>query len=123
MFMSLCSLQPTINFISPSIIYCFECLFLQPPMRIPLFSMLLQILICSLTSARLLVSTSTTNSLVNLTDNSSSLFHLHYLQELSLAYSFYSSSIPQAFGNLTNLSYLNLSNAGFEISRLTIYFI
>ena len=29
--MSLCSLQPTINFISPSIIYCFECLFLQPP--------------------------------------------------------------------------------------------
>ena len=71
----------------------------------------------------LLVSTSTTNSLVNLIDNSSSLFHLHYLQELSLAYSFYGSSIPPAFGNLTNLSYLNLSNAGFEISHLTIYFI
>ena len=57
-------------------------------------------------------------------DNSSSLF-----QELSLAYRFYGSSIPPAFGNLTNLSYLNLSNAGFEgpipieISRLTIYFI
>ena len=62
-------------------------------------------------------------------DNSSSLFHLHYIQELSFAYSFYGSSIPPAFGNLTNLSYLNLSNAGFEgqipieISRLTIYFI
>ncbi|KAM4090655.1 hypothetical protein ACJW30_09G078200 [Castanea mollissima] len=59
-------------------------------------------------------------------DSSSSLFHLHYLQHLSLAYNdFNNSCIPPEFGNLTNLSYLNLSNAGFagqipiEISRLT----
>ena len=49
-------------------------------------------------------------------DNSSSLFHLQYLQNLR---------IPPEFGNLTNLSYLNLSNSGFsgpvptQISRLT----
>ncbi|KAK7826937.1 receptor-like protein 6 [Quercus suber] len=59
-------------------------------------------------------------------DSSSSLFRLHYLQHLSLAYNdFNNSCIPPEFGNLTNLSYLNLSNAGFsgqipiEISRLT----
>ena len=49
MFTSLCTPQHTINFISPSILYCSECLFLLPPMRIPLFSRLLPILICSLT--------------------------------------------------------------------------
>ena len=49
-------------------------------------------------------------------DNSSSLFHLQYLQNLR---------IPPEFGNLTNLSYLNLSNSSFsgsvptQISRLT----
>ncbi|KAL4598621.1 hypothetical protein ACB092_11G071300 [Castanea dentata] len=59
-------------------------------------------------------------------DSSSSLFRLHYLQYLSLAYNnFNNSCIPLEFGNLTNLSYLNLSYAGFagqipiEISRLT----
>jgi Leucine-rich repeat (LRR) protein len=58
--------------------------------------------------------------------NSSSLFRLQYLQSLSLSdNSFDSSQIPPEFGNLTNLSYLNLSWAGFtgqipiEISRLT----
>ncbi|KAM4078951.1 hypothetical protein ACJW30_09G078800 [Castanea mollissima] len=58
--------------------------------------------------------------------SSSSLFRLHYLQHLNLANNyFYDSYIPPEFGNLTNLSYLNLSNAGIseqipiEISRLT----
>ena len=49
MFTTLCTPQHTISFISPSILYCFEGLFLPPPMRIPLFSRLLPILICSLT--------------------------------------------------------------------------
>ena len=59
-------------------------------------------------------------------DSSSSLFRLHYLQDLNLANNyFHDSYIPPEFGNLTNLSYLNLSNAGIieqipiEISRLT----
>ncbi|KAL4606292.1 hypothetical protein ACB092_09G092200 [Castanea dentata] len=57
--------------------------------------------------------------------NSSTLFSLQHLQNLSLAFNnFSSSTIPAGFGNLTNLSYLNLSNAGFsgqipiEISNL-----
>ncbi|KAB1227640.1 Receptor-like protein 12 [Morella rubra] len=59
-------------------------------------------------------------------DNSSSIFSLQYLQNLSLAYNyFYYSEIPSEFDKLKNLSYLNLSNAGFAgqipiaISRLT----
>ena len=45
---------------------------------------------------------------------SSSLFSLQYLQNLSLAYNnFKNSRILPGFGNLTNLSCLNLSNAGF----------
>ncbi|KAK3444979.1 hypothetical protein EUGRSUZ_A00583, partial [Eucalyptus grandis] len=59
-------------------------------------------------------------------DDSSSLFRLNYLQRLNLAFNnFRSSEIPFGFGNLTNLVYLNLSNAGFAgqvpigISRLT----
>ncbi|XP_030924925.1 receptor-like protein 7 [Quercus lobata] len=59
-------------------------------------------------------------------DSSSSLFRLHYLQHLSLAYNdFRDSCIPPEFGNLTNLIYLNLSRTSFtgqipiEISRLT----
>ncbi|XP_030442835.1 receptor-like protein 7 [Syzygium oleosum] len=59
-------------------------------------------------------------------NDSSSLFRLNYLQRLNLAYnSFQSLEIPSGFGNLTNLVYLNLSNAGFTgqvpigISRLT----
>ncbi|XP_031095042.1 receptor-like protein 6 [Ipomoea triloba] len=58
--------------------------------------------------------------------SSSSLFSLHYLESLSLAFnSFNSSLIPVQMYNLTNLRYLNLSQAGFGgqipngISRLT----
>jgi len=58
--------------------------------------------------------------------NISSLFYLQNLQNLSLAYNnFNGSQISSEFGKLTNLRYLNLSNAGFggqipiEISRLT----
>ena len=58
-------------------------------------------------------------------DYSSSFFSLQHLQDLSLAYNnFNNSQIPPRFGNLMNLSYLNLSNAGFaglipiEISNL-----
>ena len=58
-------------------------------------------------------------------DYSSSLFSLQHLQDLSLAYNnFNNSQIPPGFGNVMNLSYLNLSNAGFaglipiEISNL-----
>jgi hypothetical protein len=59
-------------------------------------------------------------------DNSSSLFRLQYLQNLSLAYNnFDNSEIPLEFDKLSNLIYLNLSNVGFggqipiAISRLT----
>ncbi|PRQ57877.1 putative leucine-rich repeat-containing, plant-type, leucine-rich repeat domain, L [Rosa chinensis] len=61
-------------------------------------------------------------------DNSSSLFHLHYLQSLNLAdnrLGSNSQSIPSAIGNLLNLRYLNLSLNDYsgqipmEISRLT----
>ncbi|KAG2686058.1 hypothetical protein I3760_10G158200 [Carya illinoinensis] len=57
--------------------------------------------------------------------NSSSLFSLQYLQNLSLAYNkFNYSQFPSGFNKLTNLRHLNLSNAGFagqipiELSRL-----
>ncbi|KAM4078949.1 hypothetical protein ACB094_09G078600 [Castanea mollissima] len=57
--------------------------------------------------------------------NSSTLFSLQHLQKLNLAFNNFSNSrIPAGFGNLTNLSYLNLSNSGFsgqipiEISNL-----
>ncbi|KAG6640234.1 hypothetical protein CIPAW_10G158600 [Carya illinoinensis] len=47
-------------------------------------------------------------------DNSSSLFSLQYLQNLSLAYNkFNYSQFPSGFDKLTNLRHLNLSNAGF----------
>jgi Leucine-rich repeat (LRR) protein len=59
-------------------------------------------------------------------DNLSSLFNLSYLQSLNLANNnFAYSQIPSVFDKLTNLSYLNLSYAGFAgqipmaISRLT----
>ncbi|XP_048127719.1 receptor-like protein 7 isoform X2 [Rhodamnia argentea] len=65
-------------------------------------------------------------SITGVLDDSSSLFRLNHLQRLNLAYnSFQSSEIPSGFGNLTDLVYLNLSNAGFVgqvpigISRLT----
>ncbi|XP_019161183.1 PREDICTED: receptor-like protein 12 [Ipomoea nil] len=59
-------------------------------------------------------------------DNSSSLFSLQYIEELNLGFNLFNSSpIPVQMYNLTNLRYLNLSNAGFGgqipsgISRLT----
>ncbi|KAF8042115.1 hypothetical protein BT93_A0655 [Corymbia citriodora subsp. variegata] len=59
-------------------------------------------------------------------DDSSSLFRFNCLQRLNLACNdFQSSEIPSGFSNLTNLVYLNLSDAGFAgqvpigISRLT----
>ena len=149
MFTSLCTPQHTINFISPSILYCFECLFLLPTMRIPLFSRLLPIFICSLTlifavsgqclrdqrsyllefkksfSEEVLPWNESVDccswegvtcskghvaglyldneSIHGGLDSSSSLFRLHYLQDLSLAYNnFNNSQIPPGFGNLMN---------------------
>ncbi|KAE8099162.1 hypothetical protein FH972_017166 [Carpinus fangiana] len=59
-------------------------------------------------------------------DNLSSLFNLQNLRKLSLAHNnFNGSQIPSEFEKMTNLNYLNLSNAGFagqipvEISCLT----
>ncbi|XP_035545705.1 receptor-like protein 6 isoform X2 [Juglans regia] len=64
-------------------------------------------------------------SISGVLDNSSSLFNLHHLQKLNLAYNeFDSSQIPSQFTKLSNLTYLNLSTAGFagqiplEISHL-----
>ncbi|CAM8981035.1 unnamed protein product [Rhodiola kirilowii] len=57
--------------------------------------------------------------------NFNSIFDLKHLQKLNLAYNeFTSTTIPSRFGDLTSLTYLNLSNAGFsgqipiEISHL-----
>ncbi|KAF5953585.1 hypothetical protein HYC85_006441 [Camellia sinensis] len=59
-------------------------------------------------------------------NKNSSLFCLKFLESLNLAYnSFKFTQIPSSFGNLTSLTYLNLSNAGFsgqipiELSHLT----
>ncbi|XP_055806862.1 receptor-like protein 19 [Solanum dulcamara] len=59
-------------------------------------------------------------------ENSSSLFHLLYLEKLNLAYNgLYSVPIPTEIYKLANLTYLNLSRASFdgqipmELSRLT----
>ncbi|KAE9447989.1 hypothetical protein C3L33_20110, partial [Rhododendron williamsianum] len=60
-------------------------------------------------------------------NHSSSLFSLKFLKKLNLAYNNfgYFTQIPSSFGNLTSLTYLNLSNAGFggqipmEFLRLT----
>ncbi|KAK0584701.1 hypothetical protein LWI29_017397 [Acer saccharum] len=59
-------------------------------------------------------------------ENSKGLFGLQHLQSLDLAYNRCNASqIPSRLANLTNLTYLNLSNAGFvgqipiAISRLT----
>ncbi|XP_061353050.1 receptor-like protein 7 [Gastrolobium bilobum] len=46
--------------------------------------------------------------------DNSSLFNLHYLMNLNLAYNDFHSMIPSKFSLLKNLRYLNLSNAGFE---------
>ncbi|XP_008243206.1 PREDICTED: receptor-like protein 12 isoform X1 [Prunus mume] len=47
-------------------------------------------------------------------DNSSALFDLQHIENLNLAYNnFNNTQIPSKFDKLTNLSYLNLSNAGF----------
>ncbi|KAK1562207.1 hypothetical protein Q3G72_008095 [Acer saccharum] len=59
-------------------------------------------------------------------ENSTGLFGLQHLQRLDLAYNrFNGSQIPSRLANLSNLTYLNLSNAGFvgqipgEVSNLT----
>ncbi|KAF3447726.1 hypothetical protein FNV43_RR08429 [Rhamnella rubrinervis] len=55
----------------------------------------------------------------------SSLFNLQYLKSLDLSYNNINSMIPSRIGDLTNLSHLNFSNAGFQgqipggISNLT----
>ncbi|TYJ51001.1 hypothetical protein E1A91_A01G248600v1 [Gossypium mustelinum] len=60
-------------------------------------------------------------------DNSSSLFRLQHLQQLNLAFNRFEQVFPAGFDKLENLSYLNLSYAGFtgqipiEISHLTRY--
>ncbi|KDO39391.1 hypothetical protein CISIN_1g001624mg [Citrus sinensis] len=47
-------------------------------------------------------------------DNSSPLLSLKYLQSLNLAFNMFNATeIPSGLGNLTNLTHLNLSNAGF----------
>ncbi|CAM8974024.1 unnamed protein product [Rhodiola kirilowii] len=58
--------------------------------------------------------------------NSNTIFNLKHLQKLNLAYNEFSlTTMPSRFGDLTSLTYLNLSNAGFagqipiEISHLT----
>ncbi|XP_022641659.1 receptor-like protein 12 [Vigna radiata var. radiata] len=57
--------------------------------------------------------------------NSSSLFSLRHLHKLNFAYNDFNSVIPSAFKRLGNLTYLNLSCAGFlgqipiEISQMT----
>lgn len=48
-------------------------------------------------------------------NGSSSLFRLGFLKSLNLAYnSFNSAELPSGFGKLTQVNYLNLSNANFE---------
>ncbi|MCL7039992.1 hypothetical protein MKW94_014758 [Papaver nudicaule] len=46
-------------------------------------------------------------------NSSSSLFNLHYLEILNLAYNFFNSPILNGFDQLLNLKYLNLSKSGF----------
>ena len=140
--MSLCPLQPTINFISPSIIYCLSVYFYSLQWEFHSFQGFskysyahlpssLSCLVNSLAISDPICSNwrIASSSTVVIPQTSELewkcwlLFMGRNNLQLSLTYSFYGSSIPPAFGNLTNLSYLNLSNAGFEISRLTIYFI
>ncbi|KAL2509959.1 receptor like protein 7 [Forsythia ovata] len=59
-------------------------------------------------------------------ENSTSLFGFQYLEKLNLAFNRFSNSqIPKGIYNLANLTYLNLSNAGFvgqipiEVLRMT----
>ncbi|CAA2966778.1 receptor-like protein 12 [Olea europaea var. sylvestris] len=59
-------------------------------------------------------------------ENSTSLLGFQYLEKLNLAYNrLYDIQIPKGIYNLANLTYLNLSNAGFvgqipiEVSRMT----
>ncbi|KAJ1419319.1 Leucine-rich repeat [Sesbania bispinosa] len=67
-------------------------------------------------------------SISGILENSSSLFDLQYLQMLNLAYNNFHFVFPSKFYKLKDLTYLNLSNAGFEgqipleISHLTRLF-
>ncbi|CAN1778216.1 Receptor like protein 27 [Linum perenne] len=66
------------------------------------------------------------SSIVGGINDSSSIFHLRHLRRLSLAYNYmFPSTFPSGFGNLSSLTHLNLSDAGFggpipehDISRL-----
>ncbi|XP_037494725.1 receptor-like protein 33 [Jatropha curcas] len=46
-------------------------------------------------------------------DTANALFSLEYLQHLDLSYNNFNTSLPERFANLTSVSSLNLSNAGF----------
>ncbi|KAK8600024.1 hypothetical protein V6N13_060178 [Hibiscus sabdariffa] len=52
-------------------------------------------------------------SIAGVMNDSSSLFRLEHLQQLDLSYNRLKLAFPSAFDKLGNLSYLNLSNAGF----------
>ncbi|GMI96426.1 receptor like protein 7 [Hibiscus trionum] len=52
-------------------------------------------------------------SIAGVMNDSSSLFRLEHLQQLDLAYNRLQHVFPSVFDKLVNLSYLNLSNAGF----------
>ncbi|CAN1300612.1 Receptor-like protein Cf-9 [Linum perenne] len=66
------------------------------------------------------------SSIVGGINDSSSIVHLRHLRRLSLAYNYmFPSTFPSGFGNLSSLTHLNLSDAGFggpipehDISRL-----
>ncbi|KAK1412410.1 hypothetical protein QVD17_33641 [Tagetes erecta] len=54
-------------------------------------------------------------------NDSSTLFRLHFLRSLNLAYNAFDVSLlSSGFGNLTQLTYLNLSNANFQAHEVSL---